>query len=81
VFDVFYASFTDILKGEVLHMAENVECSVEIGKDGVKTCSLHKEPLLEITALEQIPMGAAYPEIKEAWQCSVSGKSFMFPKF
>ena len=62
-------------------MADNVECSVELDKDGVKTCGLHKKPLLDITALEQIPMGGAYPEIREAWQCPVSGKSFMFPKF
>jgi hypothetical protein len=62
-------------------MAENVECSVGVDKNGVKTCRVHKKPLLEITALEQVSMGEAYPKIEEAWQCPVSGKSFMFPKF
>jgi hypothetical protein len=62
-------------------MAKNVECSVELDKDGVKTCAVHKIPLLEITASEQARMGEAYPEISEAWQCPVSGKTFMFPKF
>ena len=62
-------------------MAEDVGCSVELEKDGVKTCGFHKKPLLEITALEEIHMGEAYPEIREAWQCPVSGKTFMFPKY
>jgi hypothetical protein len=62
-------------------MSHSVECSVVLAQDGVKMCSLHKKPLFEMTALEQIPAGGAYPEINEAWQCPVSGKVFMFPKF
>ena len=62
-------------------MAGHVECSVEVDKDGVKLCRLHKKPLLKVTAREQSATGESYPKIAEAWQCPVSGNSFLFPKF
>jgi hypothetical protein len=64
-----------ILTDEVFAMAEGVECWVETGKGGVKMCGVHKQPLQDMSVLEQIPMGEGYSIIKEAWRCPVSGQT------
>jgi len=48
------------------------ECGVETLKDGTEICSLHKEPLQDITALDEVVNGE-YKEVVNTFFCP-SGK-------
>jgi hypothetical protein len=52
-------------------------CSVECQKDGTKMCSLHNQPLVEMTRFEQEPEGRGNVE-SESFQCPVSKVIFRF---
>ena len=62
-------------------MAETDQCGVETQKDGTKICSLHKQPLVETTVLEQVPEGKDYSKWESSFLCPVSEKVITTPGF
>jgi hypothetical protein len=59
-------------------MPEPHRCSVESQKDGTRICSLHKQPLVETTGLEQKPEGKGNVEWESSFECPVSKVIFKF---
>jgi hypothetical protein len=54
------------------------ECGVETLKDGTEICSLHKEPLFDATAFDEVKNGV-YLEMKNTFFCPVGRKELTTP--
>ena len=62
-------------------MSEADQCGIEALKDGTKICSLHKQPLVEATELEQEHPGKPYAKWESSFLCPVSEKVITTPGF
>ena len=58
-------------------MAET-ECGIEKRKDGTNICSLHEQPLQDITPFDEVKNGV-YTEMKNTFFCAVGKKEIITP--
>jgi hypothetical protein len=56
----------------------HTECGIETLRDGTDICSLHKEPLQDITALAELENGE-YPELVSTFYCFSGKKELTTP--
>jgi hypothetical protein len=57
------------------------QCGVETLRNGTKICSLHKQPLVETTELEQEHPGKPHAEWESSFLCPISEKIITTPDF
>ncbi len=56
----------------------DTECAIEIRKDGTEFCSLHKQRLFDMTALDEVKNGV-YTEMKNTFFCPGGKKEITTP--
>jgi hypothetical protein len=54
------------------------ECGIEILKNGTETCPVHKEPLQDITAFDEVVNGE-YKEMVNTYFCPIGRKQLTTP--